>query len=256
MQKIMKSYAKNFAGLHHHTNLKIYLFHKEFPLEWFEHINTLIAPLNSEIIPALVNVDLSTLKTMDHITETTYFRYFAQNLPESRVLYLDCDIVVDSDLSSLYQQPFNANALLAVEDYVLNNTSHYYSDFSFDAYFNAGVLLINLECWKSEKIGSRLMTLSQKYSTLIYADQDVLLHKRWGKLPLEYNYQTFGILDLNMRGLNNVIEDKGFLTIVPTIIHYTSPYKPWKLNQGQPYREKYWFYYRLTWQEIIAKHQK
>lgn len=58
---------------YHHTNLKIYLFHKEFPLEWFEHINTLIAPLNSEIIPALVNVDLSTLKTMDHITETTYF---------------------------------------------------------------------------------------------------------------------------------------------------------------------------------------
>ncbi|TLU74830.1 hypothetical protein [Mannheimia varigena] len=45
---------------YHHTKLKIYLFHKTFPEEWFEIWNEKLALIGSEIISSTVLRDFST----------------------------------------------------------------------------------------------------------------------------------------------------------------------------------------------------
>ena len=47
----------------------------------------------------------------------TYFRYFiAEFVKEDRALYLDCDMVVNGDIDSLFKKDFEENYIIAVQD--------------------------------------------------------------------------------------------------------------------------------------------
>lgn len=246
---------------YHHSRLKIYLFHKTFPDEWFDCLNKWLKPLQSEIISVLVLQEFEEYKTISHINETTFYRFLIPDLPEERVIYLDCDMVVNGDLSALIHTPFGGLPLLAVEDFVLNNISHYYPEYpDLKPYFNAGMLVFNIPVWQEhqwlDKLLEQLLTAADR---MFYADQDVLnslLCKSWKAVSYIYNFQTDAILELESRSQQEIIENKGWLKNgEPLIIHYTSPMKPWKITGNMLFREKYWFYYNLSWQEIMERHR-
>lgn len=244
---------------YHHSCLKIYLFHKTYPVEWFDCVNKWLKPLNSEVIPVWVFMDFSEYTTAPHITETTFYRFLIPYLPEDRVLYLDCDMVVNSDLSTLINTPFDGKALIAVEDFVLNNIPHAYPEYpDIKPYFNAGMLVFNNSVWKAQNLVQisleRLKTDSNK---MLYADQDVLnslFCKSWKAVDFVFNFQVDAITDLGVRRNQTfIIEEKGWLSKEAVIIHYTGSFKPWKNNNAELLRDKYWFYYNLTWRDIWEK---
>lgn len=242
---------------YHHRHLKIYLFYKDFPIEWFDGQNQRLAPLSSQVIPVLVKGDFTKYALGKYITEVTFYRYFISCLDEQRVLYLDSDIVVDGDLSSLYWQDFAGVPLLAVEDYVHQHLP-VYQDLTFESYFNAGVLLIDNAFWRRHATFDDLIAINDEYPNLVFGDQDALniyFNDSWRALPIEYNYQVGALIELSVRrGLNELVKTSGYLDVVPKIIHYTGPYKPWKasvIHEMQiATRKKYWFYHDLSWQEI------
>ena len=80
-------------------------------------------------------------KTGPHINYATYFRFFATAVVESeKVLYLDSDIIVTGDLSTLFEIDLKGYSIGAVDDV--------YAYEGRKSGFNAGVLLMDVAKWK------------------------------------------------------------------------------------------------------------
>ncbi|MDY4279728.1 MAG: glycosyltransferase family 8 protein [[Pasteurella] mairii] len=247
---------------YHHRNIRFYLIHKDYVAEWFDYLNHLLTDLNAEIIPINITKDpLFSEKFVDAINKPAFYRYAVPNIPEERVLYLDSDIVVDDNIENMYFSDFGDNFALAVDDMCLNHLApHAYFEFpDMKPYFNSGVLLINNKLWQQHNLKNILVDMTLEYSRMLYPDQDVLnivLKGKWRALDKIYNYQV-GIIHSGFE-THDIVFAKYPQEITlnpPKIIHYTTPYKPWI---SHPYtvllREKYWFYYKLSWNEIKAKH--
>ncbi|MDY4281564.1 MAG: glycosyltransferase family 8 protein [[Pasteurella] mairii] len=243
---------------YYHQDVRFYLIQENYTKEWFDVLNSHLFLLNSEIIPVTITQEKQFgMKKAEHITDATFYRYFVQYIPEDRLLYLDSDIVINGNLLDMYYADFKGNLAMAVEDMFIKNTVYSYKEFpSMKPYFNAGVLLINNAQWRKENIAEKLVDITWKYSGLLYADQDVLnivLKNRWCVLSKIYNYQT----GVRYSGLDfkKVQQIEALNGIKPIIIHYTSKYKPWINDRDDVLmRDKYWFYYQLSWHEIRMRH--
>src|ERR1035437_11114936 len=77
-----------------------------------------------------------------HISHAAYFRSMITELLLSidKVLYLDCDLIVKGDISSLFEINIMDYYFAAVEDYFAENTRHTELNMPKNAkYFNSGV---------------------------------------------------------------------------------------------------------------------
>lgn len=209
----------------------------------------------------LVMIDKTVLsqfptKGMDYWSIAMYYRIFAADLlPQNvhRLLYLDCDIIVTGSLQSLMDMDMGGNAIGVVDD-IFMWFDDCYERLGYPkekSYFNSGVLLMNLDVWREQKICQQCMGyLSQNYEKLFANDQDVLNAVLWNKkmaLPITYNYQIqfrkkyfFGQYDETFRQ-----EILGVKT--PVVIHYAAPIKPWNcLYFKKPYKSEWWHYCRRS----------
>lgn len=249
-----------------HQNVRFYLFNKQFPLEWFHSLNAQLNQVNCEILDAKVTYDwLETYKTLPHISETTFYRYMLPQLPENRVLYLDSDIIVDGSLTRLFSLPLQDNWLAAAPDMLINRIEHSYPPQfpNMKPYFNAGLMLIDNEKWQQHNVQQDLFDLTTNYGgQLRYADQDVLniyFKNKWLQINPAYNYQVGAIRGLNNRKMLEAMEQAIALGEQAQIIHYTTSRKPWLMTsvdeEDVPKRDRYWYYQRMQWAEIVARHQ-
>lgn len=192
-----------------------------------------------------------------YITPTTYARLFLPNLlPQEvkRVIYLDCDLLVTDSLLPLWNYPLETgDEVAAVEDSCSANAG-YYNRLNLSAdkhrYFNAGVLLIDLEAWrKRDFVNQALNLLSQEELQLDYADQDVLnvlCEGRTTYLPFRYNLQEAmlrrHVPEMNEEARRKIVENLS----CPAIIHFTYILKPWKYESFHPYRPLFYHYFDQT----------
>lgn len=101
-------------------------------------------------------------------------------LPEDKVIYLDSDLVVKKDLSSLFCLNLNEYVIgvsgIGNIGYSLENKFFISIGLDNDArYFNAGVMLINLEKWRQLNITKQCLEFADKYpNMLLAADQTIL----------------------------------------------------------------------------------
>ena len=94
-------------------------------------------------------------------------------LPESerRVLWLDCDLLVLGDLARLWETALGGNSVLATKDLFVHTVGarfgvacHQELGINPDAeYFNAGIMLIDVERWRSENIAARALAYLRQY---------------------------------------------------------------------------------------------
>lgn len=247
-----------------HQNVRFYLFNKEYPLEWFHSLNAQLNQINCEILDAKITYDwLNHYHTLPHVTEATFYRYMLPQLPDSRVLYLDCDMVVDSNmLPELYLLNLQGNFLAAAPDMFLNHVgTHWYKEFpNMKPYFNAGLLLVDNDKWREHNAQHDLFNLTSSYNVQ-YADQDILniyFQNKWLQLNPAYNYQTGAIRNLREHKLFGWAEKAVELQAQAQIIHYTTAHKPWQITptgeEDVPLRQRYWHYQRMQWSDIIARH--
>lgn len=192
-----------------------------------------------------------------YITSTTYARLFLPViLPEQveRVIYLDCDLLVTDSLLPLWNYPLGeGHEVAAVEDSCSAN-ARYYSRLHLSAekhrYFNAGVLLVNLEAWRRNGFVERAKNLlCGGELQLDYADQDVLNVLCCGRttyLPFRYNLQ-----EAMLRRYVPEMSDEARSKIVeslssPAVIHFTYILKPWTYESFHPYRSLFYHYFDQT----------
>lgn len=174
----------------------------------------------------------------EYLTAETYYRLFAAELlPKDidRVLYLDCDIIVDGDVSEMFAMNIDGiSALVAIDTPWHTMVSHPqrlgYPEGK--GYFNAGVMMINLEYWREHDISSKCYSfLKKNVGNLIFFDQDVLnviLLDSRRYVSLIYNFQASAVLkefyDLYDNETRTVIN-----SCQPRIVHYSTGMKPWML---------------------------
>lgn len=120
-------------------------------------------------------------------------------LDESRIIYLDSDMLVIGDLSELIQSIPETVALAAAHDTVLltHDNDGYLLDGKTGSpnskYFNSGLLVLNTsECNKIDLLG-KFKSLTSRLVNANYADQsylNVIFENQWFEIPPQWNRMT------------------------------------------------------------------
>lgn len=200
-------------------------------------------------------------KNVKHWSIVTYYRLYAEELlPKDvdKVLYLDCDIIVNRPLGELFDMDWEEYAVGAVPD-MCTEWKEYYDRLGYDrskGYFNAGVLFMNLEYWRTHGIGQKCVDfLANNYDRIFNNDQDVLnvITKDCKRnLPVSYNYQ----MQLRMPYFFNTFGEEMKKDVVetnsPHIIHYAAELKPWMTKYYfYPFNEEWHKFKKLSpWRDI------
>ncbi|MFC0820226.1 glycosyltransferase family 8 protein [Moraxella marmotae] len=235
---------------YHNRQVDFYVLNRDFPSEWFKAIQMKLSAFDSTITDIKIdNPTIKQFKTYPHInSDATYFRYFIPQLLDfDKVLYLDCDLVVNGSLHNLFAIELGKHFVAAAIDPIMTQCHQKPDD------FNAGVLLINNRLWCDEDICQKALSYTdQKGDDLQYSDQEVLnvLFKgRWLPLVNSANYQVGIDFMYAEKGMKFPNQDD-FSQILPLIVHYSTTAKPWKNLFHTRLRELYWFYYSQDWSEI------
>ena len=230
----------------HNHDVKIYVINPDIPHEWFVNLNRYLHQINSCVIDAKVDPDR--LKNMhpsfEHIDSSAFGRFLIPELvQEDKVLYLDSDLIVTSNLDDLFDTDFGDKLLMAVRDY------------NQIVFFNSGVMLINNRKWKENQVTDSLIKMSENRK-LSNGDQTVineLFQGQIGELDLTYNYQIGFERAVFWNNLDQTLEYLDEVTN-PKIIHYVTSDKPFNLVSTSSLRDKWWHYRNLEWSEIISKY--
>ena len=181
-----------------------------------------------------------------HISVAAYARIFlADLLPRdwSKVLYLDCDLIVRSSFAEIWKINLDGFAAAGVQEPGKSRHAELNIPESFP-YINSGVLLINLAYWRQHNVRDLLLNfICQHPEKLRFWDQDAInacLHDKLLQLPDRWNVtHTFYLgpyRDLNGIKASELIK----LLRDPAVVHFTGPTKPWLYIMTHPFQETYW----------------
>lgn len=161
------------------------------------------------------------------------------SLPVDRVLFLDADLLVLGDISQLWDTDLQGQALGAVVDLAMPLVSSPRAVKGWSVlgispnapYFNAGVLLIDLNFWRNHRIVPQALDyLSRHQGCVDFAHQEALNAVAWNcwtRLSPRWNLSA---------GLAHLLKhDSG----KPGIVHFSGRFKPWRLTTGSPYQTPY-----------------
>ena len=126
------------------------------------------------------------LKT--HFTPYTMLRLLADKIEElpDKILYLDTDTIINNDISQLYDIDINNYELACVKD-IYNWAAP--SRWRIKNYFNAGVLLLNMQKCKETGLFAKTRDLVNN-KKLTYVDQDALNRSVIYKLMLPEKFNS------------------------------------------------------------------
>lgn len=210
------------------------------------------------------DVDNSLLKDCivrkgDHVSLATYLRILIPKILSSnihRVLYLDCDLIVDGDISELFLINLDNWAAGAVIDVGTDDMRTYNRlKYSFsNRYFNAGVLLLNLDYWRSNNITKTIFSfIAEHPEQLRFWDQDAINSVLAGKikrLPVKYNMtDPFYMIEPPLR--QEYLDEIEQYIYNPTILHFATSNKPWIHGNNHPLKNRFYHYLSMTeWAKV------
>ncbi len=176
------------------------------------------------------------------IRDISYACYFRLLIPwlipqYDKIIYLDGDIIVKSNLSTLLDVANNENMLvygIRTPGFTLETEFTYHInslDLDSHKYINSGVLVFNSKLMRELKLKDRFLSYTTKQ--FLFQDQDIInlvCKNKIGWLPLKFNSSpTLGKVKKNELVKEGITTDVEFdeALINPVIIHYAGP-KPWK----------------------------
>lgn len=186
------------------------------------------------------NENYNYLPTNRHFTVATWYRLLSPDLLNKldKFLYLDVDVLVLKEISTLYNHDIESYLLAVIKDTGFGKR--------LDKYFNAGVLLFNADKWRKNNYTQKCLDFVknnlEKFNNGIYdhVDQDVLnniINKR-EVLFLPEKFNTLVMASFNFL--------KPWKIKRAVILHFVTTLKPWRNKNLTPLRRKYIKYWRKT----------
>lgn len=176
------------------------------------------------------------INTHNYITISTYFRLKLPSiLPDiSKIIYLDCDIVVNTSLKELFETDLKNNYIGGVLDARVQHKRKWKNS----NYINAGVIIFDLDKFRKNNIEDIFLEYTKKHINEIETgDQDIInfsLKDKIEILPDTWNVQVSGFAS------------RTNFTRYPKIIHYIGSDKPWIFASNTYFKELYFKYLQLT----------
>ncbi len=176
-----------------------------------------------------------------HADIEVYSRLLAPRvLPEhyDKIIYLDCDMVILTDLSPLYDSMRDDSAIHAVRDQIAH-VSDFEGVFNYAElgippkthYFNSGVVLINLKCWREQNITERIITYLKRYQGSVWwwdqGGMNAILYDSWAEIDPVWNQMRFVLFPKIWEQSGQSMADRKRTLYHPKIVHYTTHEKPW-----------------------------
>ena len=188
-------------------------------------------------------------QTIPHISKTSYLKFFIADILKDfeKIIYLDCDLVVETSLNDLYNINTDDYLLAAVEDVGYTYWSKHNEDLKLKfKCINSGVMLINCKKWRETNLSQYLLDCAANHDKVGFGqDQPVFNYVCKDKvlfLDHFWNVQDTYFRDEIEINSRNDIENCHYAKNNPKIIHYTYIRKPWNypfMNQAG----KFWDYY-------------
>ena len=232
--------------LYYNQQVKIYILHQNIPSDWFHEVKIQVERLGSLVEDIFIgDVIDPEWKTQAHISPIAYARYLIPRLiTEDRVVYLDSDIIVHGDLSPLFDLDLGDYSLAAVRDVDGNG-------------FNSGMLVIDCQKWREKDITSLLFDKTVEYMSYLEqtttegfnGDQTIfnlVFQNHWLELDKHFNLQVgHDVVAFYSHWDSHFELDKE-----PLIIHYTTYRKPWSTLMGYRYRDLWWAFRDISYEQI------
>lgn len=192
-------------------------------VEFFPLDKTVLAPFNSR----------------NPRTKATYGRLFiAECLPKlPRCIYLDTDLIVNADVKILYETDLMGHVAGCVRDIYVRDKKRMVNSLERirvklglndpNMYFNAGVMLIDLEAWRQHQIGPKCVNVGiEMYDALDYQDQDILnvvLQGQWIELDVKWNTPP----------------SEASVEVNDEILHLVGKVKPWHADCKSKFKDRF-----------------
>jgi lipopolysaccharide biosynthesis glycosyltransferase len=191
---------RSIASQPHATGMEIVVFCTQ--VEQSDK-DRLAACSDGATLVTLIDLDESSLGDLEdlggtrHLSMTVYARMMIPDLlPQrtGRALYLDCDIVVNTSLDPLFALDLSGHVVGAIPN-VLSSQRRAELNAAIDRpsnepYFNSGVLLIDLDRWRSAEVSQKSMAYARFSLDNYDADQAVLnkiLTANWKTIDARWN---------------------------------------------------------------------
>lgn len=195
-----------------------------------------------------------------HVTSTALLKFELANILEKvdQVLYLDSDMICKKDITPLLKIRLEENYIAASFDYwkYIGKQYEFQMNNSTEFYFNSGVMLLNLNLFRNEKVVDKLWECKLRQfnpdtkGKFGLMDQDTfneVCKDHIYPLPIKYNCNCYFTHDTDIEHINMIygteyrslheMEDDAI------IIHFVGKEdKPWKYKNVacQNYWDKYY----------------
>jgi lipopolysaccharide biosynthesis glycosyltransferase len=169
------------------------------------------------------------IKTHKYITLQTYYRLkLASIIPDvDKIIYLDCDMIVNSSLADLYNADLHENVIGGVLDVRVKHKRTWKNC----NYINAGMVLFDLNKIRQENVENLFYEYTKNNIDKIETgDQDIINFALEGKIEIfsdEWNVQVSDFMH------------RSSFTKTPKIIHYVTGSKPWVFGSVNYYKNLY-----------------
>ena len=257
-------------------NYDIYILHHGIPdrrqnefLKPFSRIgNVKIRFVDISAFITSINQDLFYIEI--HVSLSTYFRIFIQEIFRNfpKVLYLDSDIIILDDVATLFDfnmQGYPIAAALDIRECLASKLNLTVSNgvnwrqylkrtLKLDneyRYFQAGVLLFDLEKMKDFSLQDRCIEALKEIKKPILSDQDILnsvFHNEVCFFPTKWNIEWQILFEFP--DYQKQLPEEHYQWYIkalndPGIVHYASSIKPWN-DPRMPLAHYWWRYARLS----------
>ena len=234
--------------MYYNKAVDFYVINQGIMPDWFRKMRRIVKILGGDLhsIPFDTEKISCKLGISNHSSLIAYVKYFIADLVDrEKVLYIDSDTVINGDLKSIFSIELSGFPVAAVRD--------------IDGSYNTGVLLIDIAKWRELSISEQCLEIcsnkkneqleledfknSQSIFNQLFQDNCLELDKR-------YNVQV----GYDLVAFYNHWQEHFNLEYDPIVIHYTTNRKPWNSSVSYRFREKWWDFYHLDFQQLLAHH--
>ncbi len=262
-QQVGVSMLSLFENNRHFEAINVYLLENGITIESKKRLEVIckkykrnIQFIDFSLISKRLNLNIG-----NSISISSYARLFLASLltEVDKVLYLDCDSVINQSLDELWSIDITGYYVAGVSDTVSNNTKTRINLNETNKYINAGMLLINLKKWREEDIENSFIKFIDSYGgTVFHHDQGTIngvLNKKMLVIHPKFNAMTtFFTMSkreiMQYYGLKDYYSDDELreAKTSPVFIHFTPAFvnRPWIKGCKHPLAALYYKYLALT----------
>ncbi|BAN25907.1 glycosyltransferase family 8 protein [Caballeronia insecticola] len=195
--------------------------------------------LNVSVVPAS-SAAFAEWKTVHHFTRGMYLRLLIPTLIDApRVIYLDADTLVLTDLHALYSTPLGDKLIAGVLDPGGARTSKIPRQ-ADDPYINSGVLVMNLDALRQDQMFEKAQAIYAQYEReAAFPDQCVInKYAEDRKLTVGQGWnRLMSAAEITQAQFESVLQENDL-----SIIHFVTPVKPWQ-QWCNPCVGEFWWNY-------------